>query len=185
MMSPVELAPTEDQGVIFGILDASANSTLDQNSRYAAAVNQAFLSVPETDFTFQITYPTSGFGGMVVKPWGERERTIFRILPEVQQKLHGIPGIQVFPVTPPALPGGGQFPVEFVLASTAGAGPDPAICQADPAPGDTERHICLPADHRRQDRSAAVGDCHRSRQGRRPRPQPAAGRGRHGGDAGR
>ena len=119
MMSPVELAPTEDQGVIFGILDASANSTLDQNSRYAAAVNQAFLSVPETDFTFQITYPTSGFGGMVVKPWGERERTIFRILPEVQQKLHGIPGIQVFPVTPPALPGGGQFPVEFVLASTA------------------------------------------------------------------
>ena len=119
MMSPVELAPTEDQGVIFGILDASANSTLDQNSRYAAAVNQAFLSVPETDFTFQITYPTSGFGGMVVKPWGERERNIFRILPEVQQKLHGITGIQVFPVTPPALPGGGQFPVEFVLASTA------------------------------------------------------------------
>ncbi|MFZ2198118.1 MAG: efflux RND transporter permease subunit, partial [Thermodesulfovibrionales bacterium] len=39
MMSAKELAPTEDQGVIFGILDASANSTLDQNRRYAAAVN--------------------------------------------------------------------------------------------------------------------------------------------------
>lgn len=122
MMSAKELAPTEDQGVIFGILDASANSTLDQNSRYAAAVNQAFMSVPETDFTFQITFPNSGFGGMVVKPWSERKRTIFRIMPEVQRKLQAIPGIQIFPVTPPALPGGGQFPVEFILASTAETG---------------------------------------------------------------
>jgi multidrug efflux pump len=119
IMSPVELAPTEDQGVIFGILDAAANSTLDQNSRFAAAANEAFLSVAEADFTFQVTFPNSGFGGLVVKPWGERRRDIFQILPEVQQKLRRIPGIQIFPVTPPALPGGGQFPVEFILASTA------------------------------------------------------------------
>ena len=118
-MSARELAPTEDQGVIFGILDAAANSTLDQNSRYAAAVNQVFMSVPETRFTFQITFPSSGFSGMVTKPWDERERNIFQIMPEVQQKLGKIPGIQIFPVTPPALPGGGQFPVEFILASTA------------------------------------------------------------------
>jgi len=119
IMSPVELAPTEDQGVIFGILDASADSTLDQTSLYAAAANRTFLSVPETEFTFQVTFPTSGFGGMVTKPWGERKRTTFQILPEVQQKLHAIPGIRMYPVMPPALPGGGQFPVEFILASTA------------------------------------------------------------------
>ncbi|TKB27036.1 multidrug efflux protein [Desulfopila sp. IMCC35006] len=118
-MSAKELAPAEDQGVIFGILDASANSTLDQTSLYAAAVSDAFLSVPETQFVFQVTMPSSGFSGMVVKPWEERERTIFEIMPEVQQKLHGITGIRMFPVTPPALPGGGQFPVEFILASTA------------------------------------------------------------------
>ena len=110
IMSAKELAPAEDQGVIFGILDASANSTLDQNKRYAAAVNQAFLSVPETNFTFQVTFPTSGFAGMVVKPWDERKRNIFQILPEVQKKLQGISGIQIFPVTPPALPGGGTVP---------------------------------------------------------------------------
>ncbi|MGB3221426.1 MAG: efflux RND transporter permease subunit [Desulforhopalus sp.] len=118
-MSAKELAPVEDQGVIFGILDAAANSTLDQTSLYAAAVNEAFLSVEETEFVFQITNPSSGFGGMVTKPWQERDRNIFEIMPEVQQKLHGITGIRMFPVTPPALPGGGQFPVEFVLASTA------------------------------------------------------------------
>ncbi len=122
IMSAKELAPLEDQGVIFGILEASANSTLDQTVRYAAAVNQAFVGVPETEFTFQITFPNSGFGGMVTKPWDDRRRTVFQIMPEVKQKLQEIPGIRMLPVTPPALPGGGQFPVEFILASTAEIG---------------------------------------------------------------
>jgi len=118
-MSATELAPSEDQGVIFGILDAAANSTLDQTSRYAAAANQVFLDVPEAQFTFQMTMPSSGFSGLVIQPWDQRQRTVFEILPEVQRKLSAIPGIRMFPVTPPALPGGGDFPVEFVLASTA------------------------------------------------------------------
>jgi multidrug efflux pump len=118
-MSAKELAPMEDQGVIFGIVDAAANSTLDQNSRFAAAANKVFQSVPETEFTFQLTFPNSGFSGLVTKPWDERKRTIFQIMPEVQQKLQKLPGIQIFPVTPPALPGGGDFPVEFIIASTA------------------------------------------------------------------
>ena len=119
IMSTKELAPAEDQGVIFGILDASANSTLYQNRIYSAEVNRVFLGEPESDFTFQVTFPNSGFGGMVVKPWDERKRNIFQILPDVQKKLQKIPGVRIFPTTPPALPGGGDFPVEFVLASTA------------------------------------------------------------------
>ncbi|MDH5298220.1 MAG: efflux RND transporter permease subunit, partial [Desulfobulbaceae bacterium] len=118
-MSARELAPNEDQGVIFGIIDAAANSTLNQTSLYATAANRIFLGTPETDFTFQLTRPSSGFGGMVTRPWDKRERTVFEILPEVQHKLAGIPGIRMFPVLRPSLPGGGQFPVEFVLASTA------------------------------------------------------------------
>ena len=122
VMSAKELAPTEDQGVIFGILDASANSTLEQNTHFAAEVNRVFQGVPETDFTFQITFPNSGFGGMVAKPWDDRKRNIFQILPDVQRNLQKLPGIRIFPVTPPALPGGGDFPVEFIMASTAETG---------------------------------------------------------------
>ncbi len=120
-MSAKELAPTEDQGVIFGIVDAAANSTLDQTRAYTAAANKVFLSVPETDFTFQITQPTSGFSGLVTKPWDQRKRSVFAIMPEVQQKLQALPGVRIFPVLQPSLPGGGQFPVEFILASTAEA----------------------------------------------------------------
>jgi multidrug efflux pump len=39
-------------------------------------------------------------------------------LPQVQAKLGSIPGIEMFPAMLPALPGGGNFPVEIVLLST-------------------------------------------------------------------
>ena len=42
-MSAKELAPKEDQGILFGIVDAAANSTLDQTSRYTAAANDIFF----------------------------------------------------------------------------------------------------------------------------------------------
>jgi len=118
-MSSKELAPTEDQGIIFGIVEAPSNATIDQTVRYANKVDDDFRSIPETAYTFQITFPTSGFGGAALKPWSERERTAFQILPELSKKLSTIAGISIFPVMPPALPGGGSFPVEFVLASTA------------------------------------------------------------------
>jgi len=119
VMSPRELAPNEDQGVIFGIVDTPANSTLDQLGPSIDAVNEMAASFPETEFTFQITSPGGGFWGMGLKPWDERERSAFDLMPIVGQRVNEIPAIQTFPVLPPALPGGGQFPVEFVVASTA------------------------------------------------------------------
>ena len=129
MFSPAELAPAEDQGVIFGILTGSANATTDQKMIYTKAVESAFLGTKEADFSFLLTFGgaagavggADGFGGMVLKPGSERERSVFEVMPEIQQKLSAIPGMQVFATTPSALPGGSNFPVEFVIASTADA----------------------------------------------------------------
>src|SRR5690606_25646189 len=63
--------------------------------------------------------PTNGFAGLVAKPWQDRDRGIQDVLPDVQREIANIAGARVMAITPPALPGGGQFPVEFVLASTA------------------------------------------------------------------
>ncbi|HVI96429.1 MAG TPA: efflux RND transporter permease subunit [Anaeromyxobacter sp.] len=120
-MSPRELAPTEDQGVVFGVVNTPSNSTLEQLAPSIRAVNEIGMALPETQFTFQITFPNGGFWGYGLKPWDDRKRTAFRLVPEVQAKVGAIPAIQTFPVLPPALPGGGQFPIEFVLASTADA----------------------------------------------------------------
>jgi multidrug efflux pump len=117
--SASELAPAEDQGVAFGIVEGPANATIEQASFYADEVNRLFEKIPETAQTFQITSPDSGFSGMVLKPWGERKRTVFQIQPEIQTMVNSVPGVRLLMVTPPSLPGGGQFPVEFVLSSTA------------------------------------------------------------------
>ena len=119
--SPKELAPTEDQGIIFGILETPSNASIDQMSLFSKQVTQVFQSQPETGFTFQLTNPQGGMAGMGLVPWNERKRTAFQVLPEVQNQLNAIPGLGLFAVMPPALPGGGDFPVEIVITSTATA----------------------------------------------------------------
>ncbi len=119
LMAPKELAPAEDQGFVMGIVEAAADATIDQTTFYTEAVNRELLSVPEASQTFQITFPDNGFSGLVLSPWGERKRTVFRLVPEVQEKVSRISGIRTMVATPPALPGGGQFPVEFVIGATA------------------------------------------------------------------
>lgn len=119
LMTAKELAPAEDQSIMFGIVEASANSTIDQTAFYTDAMNKKMMSIPEASQSFQITFPDNGFGGLVLKPWGERKRTVFKIMPEAQKEVSSVPGIRSFMAIPSALPGGGQFPVEFIIASTA------------------------------------------------------------------
>ncbi|WCJ58977.1 efflux RND transporter permease subunit [Fontisphaera persica] len=118
-MSPKELAPMEDQSVIFGIIEAPANATIDQTVFYTEALNRDMMKIPEAAQSFQVTFPDNGFAGLVLKPWEQRQRTVFEVLPEVQASFDRVTGIRAMAVTPPALPGGGTFPVEMVIASTA------------------------------------------------------------------
>ncbi|HXT21296.1 MAG TPA: efflux RND transporter permease subunit, partial [Thermoanaerobaculia bacterium] len=119
LFSQRELAPAEDQGVVFGIVQANANSTIDQTMLFNDAINDVFESFPETDATFQLTFPTGGFSGMVTKPYGDRQRTSQQLQMEAGAKLSQVPGVRIIPLTPPPLPGGGDFPVDLVIASTA------------------------------------------------------------------
>jgi multidrug efflux pump len=119
LFSQKELAPVEDQGVVFGYVQASANSTLDQTKLFTKKVQEVYQSFPETAATFQITMPTGGFGGMVTKPWSQRTKTTQELLMESAGALAKIPGVRVIPRTPAPLPGGGDFPVDLVIASTA------------------------------------------------------------------
>jgi multidrug efflux pump len=119
LFSQKELAPAEDQGVVFGVVQASANSTLDQTKLFATQIYDVYHSFPESAGTFQITSPNGGFGGMVTKPWSERKKTAQQLLIESTGPLSKIAGVRVIPLTPPPLPGGGSFPVDFVIASAA------------------------------------------------------------------
>lgn len=79
-----------------------------------------FKETPEFDHSFQLTMPTTGFGGLVVKPWEERKRSIFDIQEEVSAKDlgdHRSSRADVPAGSAPECRNG--LPVEFVIASTA------------------------------------------------------------------
>ncbi|GAB4178102.1 MAG: efflux RND transporter permease subunit [Terrimicrobiaceae bacterium] len=118
MFSPTELAPKEDQGVLFGVVSPPPNASLEQVTYFAEQATEVFASVPEMQQSFQITEPTFGFGGMLLKPWSERKRNIFQIEPEVSMGLGGITGIQHPAFLPEPLPSAGTLPVEFIIAGT-------------------------------------------------------------------
>jgi multidrug efflux pump len=120
LFSQKELAPAEDQGVVFGIIQSGANATIDQTKLFADQIYKVFHSFPETDSSFQIVFPSGGFAGMVAKPYSQRKKSSAQLQVEVSAELSKIAGVRVIPITPPALPGsGGGLPVDFVIASTA------------------------------------------------------------------
>src|SRR5215831_4999274 len=54
---------------------------------------------------------------MVTKPWSERKKTTAQLLVDLVEPLSKVPGIRAIPQMPPPLPGGGDFPVDLVIAS--------------------------------------------------------------------
>jgi multidrug efflux pump len=119
MMAQKELAPKEDQGVVFSILLPSPNATIDQNMIFSTQVQEMFESFPEYANSFQLTGTTFGFGGAILKPWSERTRSAEEIQVSLQEPASKIAGLNVIMNTPDPLPSGGQFPIEFVVRSTA------------------------------------------------------------------
>jgi multidrug efflux pump len=117
-----ELAPEEDQGVIFALTKAPQYANLDYLEAYDKALDRAFTSFPETYLRFIVNGspgPDQGIAGVILKPWNERTRSAQQLKPLLQKQLNAIPGIQAFAFSPPPLPATvGGLPVQMVIYST-------------------------------------------------------------------
>ncbi len=120
-MTKSELAPDEDQGIIFMMAKAPQTANLEYLNAYTDQFIEIFRDFPEYYSSFQINGfdgVQSGIGGFLLKPWDERERTQMEVLPEVQARLDRIPGLQIFGFNLPALPGTGEgLPFQFVVTT--------------------------------------------------------------------
>src|SRR2546425_1263517 len=115
LFSQRELAPTEDQGIVFSYIQASANSTLDQTKLFTQQVHDVYRAIPETASIFQITGPTGGFGRMGTKSWGESKETAQGLLPESMRPLSKNSGRPVISFPPPPPPAAGHICVPFFI----------------------------------------------------------------------
>ena len=119
-----ELAPQEDQGIVFAVTKAPKYANIDYVDFYGDKLDKEFQKFPETDLRFVlngINGPQGGIAGMLLKPWEERKRSSIQLKPLVQAELSKIEGVQAFAFNLPPLPGGpGGLPVQMVINSTAG-----------------------------------------------------------------
>ncbi|MFJ5298827.1 multidrug efflux RND transporter permease subunit [Pseudomonas sp. NPDC088368] len=117
--SQSQLAPDEDQGIIFMMATSPQPTNLDYMNTYTDQFISIFKAFPEYYSSFQINGfngVQTGVGGFLLKPWDERSRTQMQLLPEVQAKLESITGLQIFGFNLPSLPGTGEgLPFQFVI----------------------------------------------------------------------
>lgn len=113
-----ELAPTEDQGIVLMQASGPPNSTVNQMQTYADQIYQISSAEPEYEQMFQITSPTSSFGGVLLKDWTQRSRNATKFQEDMQKKWNSIAGIRVAAFQFPALPGAQGFPVQVVITTT-------------------------------------------------------------------
>ena len=122
MTTQRELAPEEDQGILFTLVKTPQYANLDYLEDATAQLNRAFATVPEKEHVFAINGMGNvhqGFAGLLLKPWDERERNQKQVLQELQPKIASIATAQAISFSPPALPGStGGPPVQFVITTT-------------------------------------------------------------------
>lgn len=119
-----ELAPTEDQSILFFSANAPQTATMDYNLGYAKTIQQAFETIPEYKESFMLLGAnndlTNSFGGFKMPPPSQRPRSQMAVQPELQGKLAAITGLQIGLFPRPSLPSAGRgLPLQLVLTSDA------------------------------------------------------------------
>lgn len=119
--SKSEMAPTEDQGVVFVAGSGPQDANLQYMEKFTNEFNKIYRNTPAREDYFIVNGSGSAnsfFSGFIMKPWDKRTETQAQVHKLLQQKFNKIAGlrIQAFPV--PSLPVGGQLPIDFLLTTT-------------------------------------------------------------------
>lgn len=125
--TPSELAPTEDQSILFFQARAPQTATLEYNEAYTRQIQTAFESIKEYNESFFLLGfgrdASTVFGGFKMLQPAQRERAQMDVQPELQMKLAQVAGFQTAVFPRPSLPGsGGGLPVQFLINSDADYG---------------------------------------------------------------
>jgi len=119
-----ELAPTEDQSILFFQALGPQTATLEYNEAYTRQIVGLFEEVPEYHESFFLLGfggdNRTVFGGFKMPPPSGRVRSQMEIQPDVQQGLNRVAGFQTAVFPRPSLPGAGRgLPLQFVITAPA------------------------------------------------------------------
>jgi len=124
MNTKAELAPEEDQGVLFALTKAPQYANLDYAQAYEGELDRGFTSFPETYLRFIVNGrfgPNQGIAGVILQPWNERARSAQQLKPLLQRKVDAVEGLRAFVFSLPPLPATiGGLPIQMVIYSPQG-----------------------------------------------------------------
>lgn len=113
---PSGFIPSEDQGMIYAIVQTPPGSTLERTNDISRQLQDIILKVEGIQSVSSIAgyeVLTEGRGSNAgtclinLKPWSEREHTVQEIIYELEEKAKELPGATIEFFDPPAVPGFG------------------------------------------------------------------------------
>lgn len=129
---PSGFIPSEDQGMIYAIIQTPPGSTLERTndiSRQLQGIIEKVDGVKSVSSIAGYEVLTEGRGSNAgtclinLKPWSEREHTMQEIIYELEEKAKAIPGATIEFFDPPAVPGfgaAGGFALQLLDKTNSG-----------------------------------------------------------------
>jgi HAE1 family hydrophobic/amphiphilic exporter-1 len=129
---PSGFIPSEDQGMIYAIIQTPPGSTLERTndiSRQLQGIIQKVEGVQSVSSIAGYEVLTEGRGSNAgtclinLKPWSERKHTMQEIIYELEEKSKAIPGATIEFFDPPAVPGfgaAGGFALQLLDKTNSG-----------------------------------------------------------------
>ncbi|MFO7603067.1 MAG: efflux RND transporter permease subunit [Gammaproteobacteria bacterium] len=120
MNSKNELAPDEDQSILFFNSTGPRTATLEYLEAYGGQIHSMFEGIPEYNDSFYILGRTPGqiFGGFKMKPVEERDRSQKEVQGPLFGMLSQVAGMRTFVFPRPSIPTPSRgAPLQFVLTT--------------------------------------------------------------------
>jgi hydrophobic/amphiphilic exporter-1 (mainly G- bacteria), HAE1 family len=129
---PSGFIPSEDQGMIYAIVQTPPGSTLERTNDISLQLQKIIEKVDGVQSVSSIAgyeVLTEGRGSNAgtclinLKPWEEREHTVNEIIYELEEKAKAIPGATIEFFDPPAVPGygaAGGFALQLLDKTNSG-----------------------------------------------------------------
>ncbi|WP_435355476.1 efflux RND transporter permease subunit [Emticicia sp. SJ17W-69] len=129
---PSGFIPSEDQGMIYAIVQTPPGSTLERTNDIADQLQKIIQKVDGVQSISSIAgyeVLTEGRGSNAgtclinLKPWSERKHTVNEIIYELEEKAKAIPGATIEFFDPPAVPGygaAGGFALQLLDKTNSG-----------------------------------------------------------------
>lgn len=117
-----ELAPTEDQGIVFAQALAPQTTTINYLSHFMSQIPEIIKNIPDKSDYFMVSGrggPNQAFFGVNLKVWDDRVQSQQEIIRYIQMQANQLPALQVQAFPRPAIPVSGfGMPIQFEITST-------------------------------------------------------------------